>query len=55
MVILKRFVAMVQFFTSIPIPVNLNCDEKDYGKGLVFAPAVGLIIGVLLYVLCSVL
>lgn len=33
----------------------MNCDEKDYGKGLVFAPAVGLIIGVLLYVLCSVL
>jgi len=53
--IFKRFVAMVQFFTSIPVPINLNCDERDYGKGLVFAPAVGLIIGVLILALCSVL
>lgn len=55
MVILKRFVIMIQFFTSIPIPVNVDCDEKDYGKGLVFAPLVGLILGALLFALNSVL
>jgi len=48
-VIIKRFVIMLQFFTSIPIPINMNCDEKDYGKGLTFAPVVGLIIGFLLF------
>jgi len=46
--ILKRFIIMVQFFTSIPIPVNIDCDEKDYGEGLVFAPVVGLILGLIL-------
>lgn len=55
MVILKRFILMIQFFTSIPIPVNVNCDEKDFGKGLVFAPAVGLILGTLLFALGSAL
>jgi adenosylcobinamide-GDP ribazoletransferase len=42
---LKRFILMIQFFTSIPIPVNMNVTEKDFGKGLIFAPIVGLIIG----------
>ncbi|WP_010248172.1 adenosylcobinamide-GDP ribazoletransferase [Acetivibrio cellulolyticus] len=46
MVIFKRFIIMVQFFTSIPVPVNIECSEKDYGKGLVFAPLVGLILGI---------
>ena len=36
---------MVQFLTSIPIPVRIDAKEEDFGKGLVFAPAVGLIIG----------
>lgn len=55
MVILKRFIIMIQFFTSIPIPVNVDCDEKDFGKGLVFAPVVGLILGALLYLLSYIL
>ncbi len=46
---------MLQFFTSIPIPINMNCDEKDYGKGLIFAPVVGLILGFLLFVFYSLL
>ena len=46
---------MIQFFTSIPIPVNLDCDEKDYGKGLVFAPVVGLLLGFLIYLVYKVL
>jgi cobalamin 5''-phosphate synthase/cobalamin synthase len=36
---------MIQFLTTIPVPVNLDVDEKDFGKGLVFAPVVGLLIG----------
>lgn len=55
MVIIKRFVIMVQFFTSIPIPININCDEKDYGKGLIYAPLVGLILGFLLFLAYNLL
>lgn len=36
---------MLQFLTTIPIPVSLNIDEEDFGKGLAFAPLVGLVIG----------
>jgi adenosylcobinamide-GDP ribazoletransferase len=41
----KRFVLMIQFLTTIPIRVNLNVTNEDFGKGLVFAPAVGLLLG----------
>lgn len=42
---LKRFVLMLQFMTTIPLRFDLRATSEDYGKGLVFAPAVGLIIG----------
>jgi adenosylcobinamide-GDP ribazoletransferase len=43
--LIKRFVLMVQFLTSVPVPVNLNAAVEDYGKGLVFAPLIGLMMG----------
>lgn len=42
---LKRIVLMLQFLTTIPIKANLDVTEDDYGKGLVFAPFAGLVIG----------
>ena len=39
---------MLQFMTAIPIRISIKADREDFGKGLVFAPAVGLVIGVLL-------
>lgn len=39
---------MIQFFTRIPVPVEIECDNEDFGKGLVFAPLIGLMIGGLL-------
>lgn len=42
---LKRFVLMLQFMTTIPLRFDLKATSEDYGKGLVFAPAVGLVIG----------
>ncbi|MHB8062222.1 MAG: adenosylcobinamide-GDP ribazoletransferase [Ruminiclostridium sp.] len=45
---IKRLVLMLQFFTRIPIKLNLAANTKDYGKGLIFAPFVGLIIGAIL-------
>jgi len=46
--ILLRIVLMVQFLTTIPLRFNLNANEEDYGKGLAFAPLVGLLIGAIL-------
>ncbi len=41
----KRFILMIQFFTRIPIKVEIPSDNEDFGKGLVFAPIIGLMIG----------
>ena len=42
---LKRFILMIQFLTTLPIRAKLNVTAEDFGKGLVFAPVVGLLIG----------
>lgn len=48
----KRFILMLQFMTTIPIKTRIDANAEDYGKGLVFAPLVGLVIGVLLALIC---
>ena len=50
MYVLKRFVLMLQFFTIFPINISIDSDSKDFGKGLVFAPIIGIIIGVCLVI-----
>lgn len=45
---IKRFVLMLQFFTRIPIKLHLKVTEEDFGKGLIYAPFVGIVIGALL-------
>jgi adenosylcobinamide-GDP ribazoletransferase len=47
---LKRFLFMLQFFTRIPIRAELNVSSEDCGKGLVFAPEAGFLIGGILAV-----
>lgn len=44
----RRFVLMLQFLTAIPLRFDLKATAEDYGKGLVFAPVVGLVIGAVL-------
>lgn len=51
---LKRFLLMIGFFTRIPMPLNLKVSAADFGKGLAFAPAIGLIIGWVLSVSCYI-
>lgn len=46
---IKRFFLMIQFLTRIPIPLRFDATNEDYGKGLIFAPLVGLLIGAILY------
>lgn len=45
---IKRFVLMVQFLTTLPIRVKLDVTAEDFGKGLVFAPVAGLLLGAIL-------
>ncbi|AEY65932.1 adenosylcobinamide-GDP ribazoletransferase [Clostridium sp. BNL1100] len=45
MIILKRFLLLLQFMTTIPIPVNQDVGDEDFGKGLALAPLIGLLIG----------
>lgn len=45
MIYLKRFVLMIQFLTTIPLGIQLKVTNEDFGRGLVFAPLVGLILG----------
>lgn len=42
---MKRFVLMLQFMTRIPININLEVDEEDFFKGIIYFPLIGLIIG----------
>ncbi len=42
---IKRFILMLQFLTTIPIPVRIDANERDLGEGLVFAVPIGLLIG----------
>lgn len=48
MIVIKRLVLMLQFLTTIPIKISLDATEEDYGKGLAFAPIIGLVIGIIL-------
>lgn len=45
----NRLILMIQFFTRIPIPIKTKFTNEDFGKGLIFAPVVGLIIGGILF------
>lgn len=45
MVLIRRFILMIQFLTRIPVPIKIDAKDEDYGKGLIFAPLAGLLIG----------
>jgi adenosylcobinamide-GDP ribazoletransferase len=51
MVILKRILFTVQFLTAVPLRIKLDVDGKDLGKGLAFAPLIGLFVGGILALL----
>ncbi len=43
---MKNFILTLQFLTRIPININIKADEKDFAKGIIYFPIIGLIIGV---------
>lgn len=45
---IKRFILQLQFMLSIPIPVKVEFNEKDFAGSVVFYPVTGALIGGLL-------
>lgn len=53
---IKQFILLTQFMTRIPIPVKVDYSEEDFGKSIKYFPLLGLIIGLILflvYFICS--
>lgn len=46
---IKQFILLTQFMTRIPIPVKIDYSEKDFGKSIKYFPLLGLIIGLILF------
>lgn len=45
---MKRFIAILQFMTRIPINIDVGIDE-DFYKSITYFPLVGLVLGILLF------
>lgn len=45
---MKSLILMLQFLTKLPIYININAEKKDFSRGIIWFPLVGLIIGILL-------
>lgn len=50
---MKRFIAILQFMTRIPININVGFDE-EFHKSIVYFPLVGFVLGILLYLVGTV-
>lgn len=45
---IKNFLLQLQFLTRIPVPFNVEFDRDSFARGIVFAPLIGAIIGLIL-------
>jgi adenosylcobinamide-GDP ribazoletransferase len=43
--IVKQFLWLIPFLTTIPLPLNLSMEPEDFGRALAYAPLVGLLLG----------
>ncbi|NMM63207.1 adenosylcobinamide-GDP ribazoletransferase [Clostridium sp. P21] len=48
--IFSSFLLIIQFFTRIPVNMNLPCEMQDFKRGSVFLPIIGLIIGTIQWI-----
>ncbi len=48
---MKRFIAMLTFYTRVPMPKNMVLDTIDFEKSLGYVPVVGLLIGAFMYLM----
>ncbi|MBN2040593.1 MAG: adenosylcobinamide-GDP ribazoletransferase [Spirochaetes bacterium] len=45
---IKGFLLQLQFLTRIPVPSKIKFEERAFARGIVFAPVIGLIIGLVM-------
>ncbi len=45
---LKGFILQLQFLTRIPVNIDIEFDENSFSRGIIFAPVIGLLIGVII-------
>ena len=50
---MKSFVLMLTFLTRIPFPVRFEFNEKDFARGLVHMPVIGLILALPMYLVAA--
>lgn len=50
---MKRLIGVIQFMTTIPIPIDTGKDEA-FHKGVIYFPIVGMILGVLYYIIGTI-
>lgn len=48
--VFNSFLLVIQFFTRIPVNMNLPCEMEDFKRGSTFLPIVGLIIGIIQWI-----
>lgn len=46
---MKNLILMIQFFTRIPIKINVSSSSEDFSRGIIYFPLVGLIVGLFNY------
>ena len=52
---MKSLILMLQFFTRLPLPFEIQADAEDFNRGFIWFTAVGLVIGGLLTLLYIIL
>ncbi len=45
---MRALILQIKFFTRIPVPVDVPFDDETFARGVIFAPAAGLLIGLIL-------
>lgn len=46
---MKSLILMIQFLTRIPLPIEIEAETKDFEKGVIYFPVVGMLIGIFLF------
>ena len=46
---MKSLILMIQFLTRIPLPFEIEAENADFEKGVVYFPVVGMLIGIFLF------
>lgn len=46
---MKSLILMIQFLTRIPLPIEIKAENKDFEKGVIYFPVVGMVIGIFIF------